>query len=291
MEFSESSNPLIVDLGMHRGEDTDFYLRKGFDVLAIEAAPDLVEAARERFHDALTEGRLTILPVAVADYEGEIDFFLSDQDLWASTRADMADRGQGVVADRITVPCTTLDKILADHPTPYFVKIDVEGQDRSCVEALGRLSEMPRFVSFEADLPEPAETEAMLAMLEGYGYRRFKLVNQAVHWTRTMPNPPLEGAYVDAQFTKHSSGPFGEEAPGPWLSGDQVRERFRTTIKQQAARIEYSASGRVLGIPMARFHRPMLWLYNSRPVTWSRIKYAEKRGVEVGGWFDIHAGL
>ncbi len=291
MDPTRTGNRLIVDLGMHRGEDTDFYLRKGFDVLAVEAAPELVEQAKVRFRDALQEGRLTILPVAVADHEGEIDFFLSDQDLWASTRADMADRGQGVVADKITVPCTTLDRLLAGRPTPYYVKIDVEGQDRSCVEALGRLETMPRYVSFEADLPDPDETEAMLSMLEEYGYRRFKLVNQAVHWTRRMPDPPLEGEFVDVRFTKHSSGPFGEESPGPWLSGEQVRERFRRTIKQQAARIEYSASGRVLGIPMTRFHRPLLWLYNSRPVTWSRLRYAEKRGVEVGGWFDIHAGL
>ena len=33
---------LIYDVGMHKGEDTEFYLRKGFRVIAIEADPDLV---------------------------------------------------------------------------------------------------------------------------------------------------------------------------------------------------------------------------------------------------------
>ncbi len=291
MALNGEAGGLIVDLGMHTGDDTDFYLRKGFDVLAVEAAPHLVEQASERFRDALESGRLVILPVAVADFEGEIDFYLSQEDLWASTQADMADRGQGVVRERITVPCTTLDTLLADRPTPYFVKIDVEGQDFSCVKALGRLPEMPQYVSFEADLPDPEQTVAMLSMLESYGYRRFKLVNQAIHSMRRLPDPPLEGRYVDVRFTKHSSGPFGEEAPGPWLSGEQVRERFRRTVKQQAARIEYSANGTVLGIPMARFHRPLMWLYNTGPVTKARVRYAQARGVEVGGWFDIHASL
>lgn len=203
----------------------------------------------------------------------------------------MADRGQGVVRDKITVPCTTLDKILADHPTPYYVKIDVEGQDVNCIKALGRLDEMPPFVSFEADLVNLRDTESMLSMLEGYGYRRFKLVNQATHSRRQLPSPPLEGRYAEPRFTKHSSGPFGEETPGAWLMAPQLLERFHRTVKQQAARIEYSARGSVLGVPLTRFHQPLLRVYNARPVTWLRTTYAERRGIEVGGWFDVHAAL
>jgi hypothetical protein len=31
---------LIYDIGMHQGEDTEFYLQKGFNVIAFEADPD-----------------------------------------------------------------------------------------------------------------------------------------------------------------------------------------------------------------------------------------------------------
>lgn len=34
---------LIYDIGAHLGEDTDFYLKKGFKVVAIEANPFLAE--------------------------------------------------------------------------------------------------------------------------------------------------------------------------------------------------------------------------------------------------------
>ena len=180
---------------MHNGDDTDFYLRKGFKVLAVEAAPQHVERANARFRAAIEADRLTILNVAVADFEGEIEFFLSEEDGWASTRADMADKGLGFGQQRIVVPCTTLDKILVGYPTPYFIKIDIEGRDRDCIESLRRLPEKPKFVSFEADLADPGQATAMLSMLASYGYKRFKLVNQAFHSILRMPNPPLEGRY------------------------------------------------------------------------------------------------
>ena len=33
---------LIFDIGMHIGQDTEFYLKKGFCVVAVEANPKLV---------------------------------------------------------------------------------------------------------------------------------------------------------------------------------------------------------------------------------------------------------
>jgi spermidine synthase len=39
---------LIYDIGMHDGSDSEFYLRKGYRVVAVEANPKLVEACRER---------------------------------------------------------------------------------------------------------------------------------------------------------------------------------------------------------------------------------------------------
>ena len=39
-------NNLIFDIGMHTGEDTRFYLNIGYDVIAIEANPFLVEEAK-----------------------------------------------------------------------------------------------------------------------------------------------------------------------------------------------------------------------------------------------------
>ena len=40
---------LIYDVGMHDGDDTAYYLDKGFQVVAVEANPVLVQSGRERF--------------------------------------------------------------------------------------------------------------------------------------------------------------------------------------------------------------------------------------------------
>lgn len=47
---------LIIDVGMHNGQDTAFYLAKGFDVVALEANPVLVDAARIRFASEIESG-------------------------------------------------------------------------------------------------------------------------------------------------------------------------------------------------------------------------------------------
>lgn len=62
----------------------------------------------------------------------------------------------------------------------------------------------------------------LLEKLVALGYERFKFVNQAEVVNQALPNPSLEGDYVDFKFTHGSSGAFGFEAPGRWLSYDEV---------------------------------------------------------------------
>jgi FkbM family methyltransferase len=40
---------LIYDVGAHKGEDTKFYLAKGFSVVAIEASPELCDQLQHKF--------------------------------------------------------------------------------------------------------------------------------------------------------------------------------------------------------------------------------------------------
>ena len=76
---------VIIDVGMHNGTDTDFYLKKGFRVIAVEANPRLVEKARDRFAAEIASGRLEILEGAITDREGDVEFWVNlDQDLWSA---------------------------------------------------------------------------------------------------------------------------------------------------------------------------------------------------------------
>src|ERR1019366_6379367 len=60
IESTRRHADLIYDVGMHKGEDSDFYLQKGFRVIGFEADPDLIEHCRNRFSREIEQGRLTI---------------------------------------------------------------------------------------------------------------------------------------------------------------------------------------------------------------------------------------
>ena len=60
---------LIMDVGLHTGQDTKNYLDMGFSVVAVEADPSLVDKARQRFAAEICDGRLTLVSGAVCKPE------------------------------------------------------------------------------------------------------------------------------------------------------------------------------------------------------------------------------
>lgn len=224
------SDPWIIDVGLHHGEDTDFYLRKGFRVVAIEANPRLAARCRERFAGAIAEGRLEILEGAVSDEPGEIEFTVNlDKDDWSSLDPAVGGR-QGSRTETIRVPAIRFDEVLRAHAPVRYIKCDIERGDIFVINALHRTGLCPPLFSVEA---HEAEYLAHLAVL---GYDRFKLVNQITNWQVKLPEPALEGRYVEHTFPKHSSGAFGEEVPGAWMSFLEVAEVYASIRRLQRER-------------------------------------------------------
>jgi hypothetical protein len=97
---------LIFDIGLHRGEDTDFYLKKGFRVAAFEADPDLVAHCKARFRDAISEGPLQIVEGAIApETAGErLAFYKNLQkSVWGTIDASWAERNEKIGARSVKV--------------------------------------------------------------------------------------------------------------------------------------------------------------------------------------------
>ena len=42
-------NDLIIDVGMHRGEDANYYLKRGYNVIAIDANPNIIKYVNKKF--------------------------------------------------------------------------------------------------------------------------------------------------------------------------------------------------------------------------------------------------
>jgi FkbM family methyltransferase len=261
---------LIFDVGMHRGRDTEFYLKKGFKVVAIEANPQLVKSCQERFQNYINAGKLVIYDHAIAEQAGEIEFYINDQhDDWGTISREFAQRNEKIGTSNSTtkVKCSPLRQILEQFPTPYYIKIDIEGADILCLKDLAYVPQKPRYVSIEAGLNCFDETFTELSLLWNLGYRQFKIVNQALNQLVKCPQPAVEGLYVDYQFDGNCSGPFGEEAPGEWQGIEETLMQYRKILWESKY---FGANG--------KFYRTLLHkLYNvvSGPV----------------GWYDFHAKL
>lgn len=260
---------LIIDVGFHTGRDSAYYLAKGFRVVAVEANPVLVAKARVEFSEDLAAGRLVLHEVAIADRTGFATFYVSDtHDDWGTASQAFAERNvkMGSTASTITVPTVTFDDILRDAGIPYYLKVDIEGSDDLCVEALRAFDDRPRYISVEAALTSMEEARSQLDLLAELGYDQFKIVNQALNRGIRLIEPALEGIYVDARFDDTTSGPFGEEAPGEWMDLETTTRRYRGVI------------------------RAVRWFGGTTPLygtVWHRL--FERISGEPVGWYDFHA--
>jgi FkbM family methyltransferase len=222
---------LIYDVGGHLGEDTDFYLKKGFKVVAIEANPVLAEKLRKRFQSNLSDGSLTLIDSAIAEDTGEVDFYINQSfSIWGTIRPTWAERNAALGSSSsqlIKVKASNFSDVLSEHGVPYYLKIDIEGADLLCLESLEKKADKPRFVSIESEKKSWDDLLHEFEMFEKLGYSRFKIVDQKNINRQRPPNPAVEGQYVDHTFEPGSSGLFGEELPGKWLTRNQALRRYR----------------------------------------------------------------
>src|SRR5216683_7340905 len=113
---------LIYDVGAHKGEDAEFYLLKGFRVIALEAVPALCDVVRVRLRSYLKSGQLTLINAAVADRVGPITFFVNQRvSVYGTTCENWARRNElfGAPSDKVTVNGVQFSDVLAEHGIPY----------------------------------------------------------------------------------------------------------------------------------------------------------------------------
>lgn len=256
---------LVYDVGLHMGEDSSFYLSQGYRVIAFEANPDLIAYCSNRFQKQICAGEITIVEGAIVDPGvGEtISFYRNRRkSVWGTTRRDWKDRNELLSSDsiEITVQAIKFNDCLAAYGTPYFAKIDIEGADRLVLRALCKLASPPMFVSVESEKVDFNQLVTDFDLLDGAGYRRFKIVQQA-----TIPGSMLRGY----RFENHASGPFGEDLPGPWLDRGEAIDRYRKIFKAY----EWIGDRSLVG----RFGRSI-----TKPL---------EKLLKIGlpGWHDLHA--
>jgi FkbM family methyltransferase len=273
---------IIYDVGHHKGEDTEFYLQLGFDVVAIEANPRLIELSKARFRDAIESGRLHLIEGAIAPPSaGErITFFDNPSDsVWGTISPDWASRNAklGYESAAIDVARVDIGEVFRTYGIPYYLKIDVEGADRLPLEELRTTPDRPQYVSLESEKVDFEALRGELELLSSLGYRKFKVVQQADIPGRTIEASQLDGTPLRYTFAEHASGAFGEDIPQPWLTLDEALQEYRSIFRRYRLFGDHSLADRMP--------------YRVRQALRRGYKLATGYRGPLPGWFDTHASL
>lgn len=233
----QGGHGLICDVGVCNGDDSAYYLHKGYRVVGIEANPLLIPALRERFAAEIAEGRYELLDLGIAPREGEAEFWICDDwPEWSSFDRAVAGRN-GSRHHAVAVKTCRFASVLERFGAATFCKIDIEGNDNLCLDDMS-VATRPAYLSIEIGTAEP-----QVRRLQELGYTRFKLISQT---TFRQPGtaitalkariPPSAARLItrvearlarfqpdpDWRFRYGSSGPFGEDSHGGWRTADQV---------------------------------------------------------------------
>ena len=133
----------------------------------------------------------------------------------------------------IEVECITTQILFHQYGIPYYLKIDIEGYDYLCIEAINENAGLPLYVSCESTSLNLVHT------LYSKGYRKFKMINQADNlrplniskeksWVFPIYLKIKNGIllrfqkYLPIKYPYSSSGPFGENTKGRWVSYEEM---------------------------------------------------------------------
>src|SRR5262245_25877080 len=168
---------LVYDVGMNLGEDTEFYLKKGYRVVGFEADPLLVDHCRKRFAAALAAGQLNIVAgVICADQpaSGSIPFYRSSNDQWGTICLEWVERNRQLGSSSSVIHLQAIDfaESLAQFGIPHYMKIDIEGADLVCAEALLQFTERPDYLSIESTKTNFSDLLGEFELLSKLGYPR-----------------------------------------------------------------------------------------------------------------------
>lgn len=217
-------NNLIFDIGTWRGQYSQFYLNKGFRVVAVEANPEFYKVCKEKCYPS---DRYTIINAAIASIKGFVDFYISKHEDWCSCNIGVASRA-GQFLKQIKVPTVNLTSLFEKYGVPYYLKIDIEGNDVVAVRQLNGIR--PQFISCESEcvgdrpISEEEKYQVLNALAEA-GYTKFKFVNQvsgAVNRTR--------------ECVRFNPCSLPWELPCEWVSYDVVKSYIEQEPRQDYTR-------------------------------------------------------
>lgn len=210
---------LIIDLGVNHGEDSEYYLRKGFRVVGVEANPLLAAEVEQSLKPHIQSGRFTLLNIGIWDSEGILPFYRNlHSDDWSSFDETYGCR-EGTPFDVIEIPTQKMDALFDRFGVPYYLKIDIEGADKHVLASVREAKRKPRYLSIEEYGVQAVDD------LREAGYSKFYLARQSRKSPAAETTHSREGRAAPCTFGGRHSGVFGRDIT-EWMPYDEFRRHF-----------------------------------------------------------------
>jgi hypothetical protein len=194
--------------------------------------------------------------------------------------------------NEITISGIPFYRLLEAYGVPYYMKIDIEGADTLCLEGLLASADRPKYVSLESSKTSFDDLVNEFCLLQKLGYRKYKIVAQHRIEEQRLPNPAREGRFIDHVFEEGSSGAFGRELPGEWMSLEQaLKEYMRIFRKYRIVGDSGSLSSFMREATKSQGGRPIA---SAAGVARKMLSYQFLRSIKArirAGWYDTHAML
>ena len=220
---------------MHKGQDTDFYLKKGYRVIGFEANPENAAFCRERFADAVADGRLIIVEGAIAENftsngkPAKIRFYRNENhSLWGSTSEDWAYRNEvmGTTHEMIDVVAVDFGKCMEKYGVPFYMKADIVGSEVICLRAMLEFENKPDYLSIRSEKVIFRRLEAEFDLLEKLGYDIFKAVRQDFEKVDvSVPTPEWRRSLTNSR--KGLPGLLPASLPVNWKAREAVLKDYK----------------------------------------------------------------
>ena len=211
----------IFDIGMNNGEDTKYYLEKGYNVVAIEANDDLCSISRNRFSKEIEEGKLFIINKCLSeDFNSKVTFWINkENNNISSVDYNWANRYNDSLLSKEVLTCT-LNEIIKEYALPFYIKIDIEGADITALKQLKNEAILPQYISIE-DCYLGYE---YIELLNEMSYKKFKLINQY-----EIQNS--KDQIINFSFSLGSSGKFGDDLDGKWMDYEEFKIHYENNVR------------------------------------------------------------
>jgi len=236
-----SSKRIVFDVGAHKGEDSKYYLTRGYKVVAFECNPSNIEFLKKRFEKEIKSNDLVLETRALisgGSVDKKLKFFVDEISVWGTLNEDWVRRNEDwsrrnerLGSNPKSILVDTLDpkEIYNLYGIPYFIKIDIEGCDMDIVQSLKYLNyeNRPKYLSLESSRTSWNALMKEFDLLKKLGYLNFQAIPQSKNAKKITKWKDAKGKIISYHHEKHSSGPFGVDLSYSWKDLKEIKRIYK----------------------------------------------------------------